>query len=185
MDEEALQQQLCQWVQDDKARVYMLRMVAKLPLPQCYIAAGFVRNLVWDHIHHQETSALNDVDVIYFAPNDPNGTKGKEIEQLLNRVYSKVKWQVRNQALMHDLNQDPPYTSSADALTYWPEKETAIAIRLDEFQQLEVVAPFGLSSLFRGEVTLNPKRSKQDMMERVLKKKWLDRWPQLTIVMSS
>ena len=35
----------------DQQRMEMLKVVAGLALPDCCIAAGFVRNLVWDHLH--------------------------------------------------------------------------------------------------------------------------------------
>ncbi|ELI1836849.1 nucleotidyltransferase family protein, partial [Vibrio alginolyticus] len=62
-------------IKQDPVRVKALECVSKLGLPQCYIAAGFVRNLVWDALHGFDVATpLNDADVIYFAPdeNDPN-----------------------------------------------------------------------------------------------------------------
>jgi hypothetical protein len=42
-----------------------------LKLPDGYIAAGYIRNRVWDHLHgFTERTPLNDVDVVYFNPHD-------------------------------------------------------------------------------------------------------------------
>ncbi len=38
-------------VKQDPIRIEALNCVSELGLPQCYIAAGFVRNLVWDSLH--------------------------------------------------------------------------------------------------------------------------------------
>ncbi|HCG9646579.1 TPA: nucleotidyltransferase family protein, partial [Vibrio parahaemolyticus] len=38
-------------IKQDPLRVEALKVVSQLALPQCYIAAGFVRNLVWDSLH--------------------------------------------------------------------------------------------------------------------------------------
>ncbi len=41
-------------IKQDPLRMQVLDCVAQysqLDLPQCYVAAGFVRNLVWDHLH--------------------------------------------------------------------------------------------------------------------------------------
>tara|TARA_R110002167_G_scaffold302670_1_gene506967 strand:- start:258 stop:437 length:180 start_codon:yes stop_codon:yes gene_type:complete len=49
----------------DNVHVKALKNVASLSLPQCYIAAGFIRNLVWDSLHGKQIpTPLNDVDVI-------------------------------------------------------------------------------------------------------------------------
>lgn len=44
----------------------LLIIVADLKLPDGLIAAGFVRNLVWDHLHGKNATPLNDVDVIFY-----------------------------------------------------------------------------------------------------------------------
>ena len=60
-------------IKQDKLRLKALDCVYHLDLPQCYIAAGFVRNVVWDHLHKfTNSSQLNDVDVIYFNPTEKN-----------------------------------------------------------------------------------------------------------------
>ncbi|MEF1187336.1 nucleotidyltransferase family protein, partial [Vibrio sinaloensis] len=41
----------------------ILRLVSTFNLPQGCVAAGFVRNLVWDTLHHHTNStSLNDID---------------------------------------------------------------------------------------------------------------------------
>ncbi len=57
---------IIQLIEKDQVRIKALECVNSLRLPQCYIAAGFVRNLVWDSLHKKQIpTALNDVDVIY------------------------------------------------------------------------------------------------------------------------
>ncbi len=54
-------------IRKDPIRLEALECVYQLELPQCYIGAGFVRNLVWDSLHHNvKLTALNDIDVIFF-----------------------------------------------------------------------------------------------------------------------
>jgi len=53
-------------IESDKLRLNALACLRLLDLPECYIAAGFVRNLIWDSLHQKlEPTRLNDVDVIY------------------------------------------------------------------------------------------------------------------------
>ncbi|HFG1782092.1 TPA: nucleotidyltransferase family protein, partial [Vibrio cholerae] len=39
-------------IRKDPIRLEALECVHQLELPQCYIGAGFVRNLVWDSLYH-------------------------------------------------------------------------------------------------------------------------------------
>ncbi|WP_196351640.1 nucleotidyltransferase family protein, partial [Vibrio campbellii] len=48
-----LEDKLAQLLAKDPIRVQALQCVRSLDLPDCYIAAGFVRNLVWDHLHQK------------------------------------------------------------------------------------------------------------------------------------
>ncbi len=82
---------------------------------------------------------------------------------------------------MHELNGDEPYQSSVDAMSYWPEKETAVGVRQISVNQYEVVSAFGFESLFGYCVTHNPKRSRATFENRVNLKGWLVRWPSLRV----
>ncbi|EHV9709244.1 nucleotidyltransferase family protein [Vibrio parahaemolyticus] len=169
-------------IKQDPIRVEALYHVSQLGLPQCYIAAGFVRNLVWDSLHYfNEPAPLNDVDVIYFDPTESNANAYLDYEVLLKARMPKLNWQVRNQAIMHERNGDEPYQSSLDAMSYWPEKETAVAVRQIGENQYECIAAFGFESLFSYCVTYNPKRLRETFENRVNSKGWLARWPSLRI----
>ncbi len=171
-------------IKQDPIRVEALNYVSQLDLPQCYIAAGFVRNLVWDSLHNFEVyTPLNDVDVIYFDPTESDPDSYLLYEARLKNCMPELHWQVRNQALMHVRNGDSPYTSSLDAMSYYPEKETAIAIRQIAQGQYECIAAFGFTSLFSYCVTHNPKRSRDTFESRVNSKAWLLQWPSLRMVL--
>ena len=74
-----------------------------------------------------------------------------------------------------------PYRSSVHAMSYWPEKETAVGVRLDRAGNVLVESAFGLDSLFSGHITYNNKRTPEVFQTRVESKGWLDRWPNLII----
>jgi hypothetical protein len=163
----------------DEKRMAALQAVSSLNLPDCFIAAGFVRNMVWDYLHGYISTPLNDVDLIYFEKAqsmDPD-----RILEKLQQLLPEFNWEVKNQVVMHLRNGDSPYSSSTDAMTFWPEKETAVGVRLVSGSVIEVVALFGLDSLFSGYITHNPKRSQAVFAERVQSKGWLQKWPQLKI----
>ncbi|MGV2442347.1 nucleotidyltransferase family protein, partial [Bacillus atrophaeus ATCC 9372] len=90
--------------------------------------------------------------------------------------------QVKNQANMHLRNGDPPYFSSCDAMRYWPELETALAARLNQQGQIELAAPFGITSVMAGQLTPNPQRPYALFAQRLQSKRWLHIWPHLRIM---
>ena len=173
-------------IEQDPIRREALEHVASLHLPDCYLAAGFVRNLVWDHLHHKtQATPLNDVDVIYFDADESKDDTHLIYEAELTRRMPTLNWQVRNQAKMHQRNGDPTYSNSLDAMSYWPEKETAIAIRQNKKGSYECIAAFGFESLFALKISHNPKRSLAVFEQRVTYKQWRTIWPKLTVVTHS
>lgn len=175
--------QLVNLLKKDQVRLDALHYVYQLNLPDCYVAAGFVRNLVWDSLHGLDIfTPLNDVDVIYFEPSELNASVYLEYETRLKTVMPSLNWQVRNQANMHRRNGDRRYKSSLDAMSYWPEKETAVGIRQIGNDSYECIAAFGFESLFSNCITHNPKRSKEVFETRVYGKNWLKRWPDLKVI---
>lgn len=169
-------------IEKDELRVKALDCVQQLNLPHCYLAAGFVRNLVWDHLHQKSVSTpLNDVDVIYFDKTESNPDCYQIIESELSLLMPELNWEVRNQAIMHKRNGDKPYLNIIDAMSYWPEKETAVAIRKLDDGSYEYISAFGFQSLFNLQVTHNPKRSLGIFSDRVASKGWLAQWPNLRV----
>lgn len=169
-------------IEQDSLRMKALDCVASLNLPNAYIAAGFVRNLVWDDLHQKNVSTpLNDVDVIYFDSEALNSDNDKVYEMQLSQLMPEVNWQVRDQAFMHVRNGDRPYLNILDAMSFWPEKETAVAIRRVDDGIYECLSAFGFDSLFQLLLTHNPKRSKAIFDKRVSTKQWLNVWPKLVV----
>ncbi|MGI9435803.1 MAG: nucleotidyltransferase family protein, partial [Geminicoccaceae bacterium] len=129
--------------------VEMLRAVRALGLSDGWITAGAIRNRVWDHLHHyDEPTALNDVDVIYLDPDNLDEAFEKQQDQALGKRVPGIPWSVKNQARMAERNSDPPYRSIDDALRHWCETPTAVAVRLNGRDEVEIRAPLGLDDLF-------------------------------------
>lgn len=177
--------QLCSIIANDPVRMRILRMVKEQQLPDCWVAAGFVRSAIWDEFHQRHTSTLpEDVDVIWFDRAQATAVVDAHYETALRSMDSTVKWSVKNQARMHLRNADLPYTSATDAMTYWPETATAIAVRLTE-SGIEVAAPFGLDDLF--DLIVRPTarfqfEKRQEYLKRLRLKNWLATWPDLKIL---
>ncbi len=182
--------QLSNTIQADQLRMTALKAAQALELPDCWIAAGFIRNYIWDQVFESELPPVkSDIDVIYFDPGDTRQKSEKEIEGLLQSqqpICSEKlgSWSVKNQARMHHVNRDRPYQNCQDAMAHWPETVTAIAGRLTSRDELEVLAPFGLDDIYNGIVRPTPHFKQYKLFEfkiRQDRKKWSDRWPDLDI----
>ncbi len=174
--------QVIDLVLSDPLRVQALEALHSLDIEYAYLAAGFVRNCVWDALHDKpKATPLNDVDVIYFDQHSSSEHQF-QIEQQLQKIMPQLNWEVRNQALMHHKNGDRPYRDCVDAMSFWPEQETAVAIRKVAANEYQLVTAFGVQSLLGGFITPNPKRELAVCLARVKQKQWLAQWPRLTLV---
>jgi uncharacterized protein len=178
------EQLIREWIAADPFRMRALRIARDLNLPDWYLAAGFVRNMVWDRLHGYETpTPLDDIDLIYFDPQRAHREYDRRIEEQLGLSDSSLPWSVRNQARMHERNGDAPYRSALDAMSYWVEQETAVGVRLEDNGRIEVVSAFGLDGLFARRITPNRRKrnSATEFSVRLARKNWLWRWPDLRV----
>lgn len=172
-------------IASDRARMRVLHFVRDLELPDCWVAAGFVRNCVWDHAHQRATSHLpQDIDVIWYDPDQATSERDRLLELALRDHDDTLKWSVKNQARMHPRNADSPYESATDAMRYWPETATATGVRLGHHGVIEVAAPFGLNDLF--ELIVRPterflKEKHPIYLDRIRSKGWQATWPRLAV----
>lgn len=169
----------------DPIRREALEIVAGLDLPDCWIAAGFVRDALWDHAHgHRPRAPFGDVDVVWFggAARDEGFDGG--VEAALLGQFPALRWSVKNQARMHHRNGDRAYTSVADAMRHWPETATAIAARIGEGGAIEINAPFGTDDLFALRLRPTPAFAGDKLPifhQRVASKRWIERYPRLSL----
>ena len=173
-----------EWMAQDPVRMHALHLAREQDLPDWYLAAGFVRNVVWDKLHGFELpTPLDDIDLVYFDPSDVSREYDRRIEQELSAADPGLPWSVRNQARMHERNGDAPYASSLDAMSYWVEQETAVGVRLDGNDRIEIVSAFGLEGLFARRITPNRRKrnSATEFSTRLTRKNWLWRWPDLRV----
>jgi hypothetical protein len=174
-------------IASDRARMRVLHFVRSLGLPDCWVAAGFVRSCVWDHVHQRATSHLpQDIDVIWYDSEQPTPGLDALLELALRGQDDTIRWSVKNQARMHQRNADSPYQSATDAMRYWPETATAIGVRLDQHGVIEIAAPFGLDDLF--ELIVRPterfvNEKHRIYLDRIRSKSWQATWPRLSIQM--
>lgn len=97
-------------IRSDPWRMECLRVVESVGLPDWYIAAGFLRNAIWDLLHAKPSrTTLDDVDVVYFDAIHLGTAAEAEIEATLRRRRPEVNWDVKNQARIHLRHGHAPY----------------------------------------------------------------------------
>jgi hypothetical protein len=185
-----LEQWLIAMVRSSSSWMAALSAVRSLRLDSWCIGAGAVRSLVWDALHgHERPSALEDVDVVYF--DDSPGGPGQEadLECRLGQAMPALRWEVTNQATVHEWfvkkfgRVVPPLRSLEEGIATWPEFATCVGVNLDDDDAIGVVAPHGLDDLFGLVVRHNPARaSVATYLQRMQSKRFLARWPLLSIV---
>ena len=164
----------------------LLRPVAALGIPDCWVGAGVIRNAIWDHLHGIPVEPLgkSNIDGVYCDYTDASLERDLAIETLLFDEFPDFPWSVHNQARMHERNGDAPYRNTADAIGYWPETATAIAARTHLGDHVEVLAPHGVGDLLDMIVRPSPAfaRKLPIYRSRSAAKDWARRWPRLQII---
>lgn len=120
-------------IKSDPLLMSILKTIQSLQLSDCWVAAGVIRNKVWDYLHNIQTK-INDIDVIYFDEFDNLIEHEKALESKLQEIMPNQPWSVKNQARMHLKNKISPFGSSFKGVAHFPETPTAIAVRLNNNQ---------------------------------------------------
>ncbi|MDO2947081.1 nucleotidyltransferase family protein [Aeromonas simiae] len=179
-----LQQQTCALLRTSPLHWQCLLAARELALPDWYLGAGFVRNLIWDHLHgYRHPTALSDIDLIYLDQRDPDGRRESEIEACARALLPGQNWEARNQARMHLRQRTPPFDTALTALSHWVELPTCIGVRLLADDRLLLVAPHGIAHNWSLEVRPNPhcRQGPALFTERVRAKRWQQLWPRLRV----
>ena len=166
-----------------------LKVVRDAAPAGAYVAAGAVRDTVWNFVTGRPCSAPEgDVDVVYWSDAEgPDASRAHEAR--LRAVLPDLDWEVTNQATVHlwhwraQGQRIAPHESVADGLATWPETATAVGVRLTVEGELDVLAPLALADLLGLRLRHNAARAEADVFwSRVESKRWLQRWPELRVV---
>jgi hypothetical protein len=175
------EQDIIDLIRDDDWMMNALRHTASLELHDWWICAGFVRSKVWDTLHgYNVRTPLPDVDVIYYNPDNLDEELEKRLDRILGSLDPNIPWSVKNQARMHTVNHVPPYTSSSDGMSKFPETATAIGVTMDEKGELRLCAPFGVEDLISMTIRPTPAYIGSTLfLNRVIQKNWSSKWPKV------
>ena len=183
LTEEAIVEQ----IQMDPEMMEVLAIIRDLDLADAWLAAGAVRNFIWNQLSGKPGfDVTTDLDLVFYD-SAISYEQTLQIEQKLKKTYPQYAWEVKNQVYMHGHSPGTyPYTSSFDAISKYPEQCTAIAVRLTPNQELELFTPYGLGELEQMIVQPTPHfREDPERLavyrERMAKKDWLQKWPSLEV----
>jgi uncharacterized membrane protein len=152
---------------------------------ELFLGGGVIRNIIWDDLHnYKEMTPIDDVDIIYFDKLHTSKDYDIEIENKLKSIIPNYKWSVKNQARMHTINNDDPYSSLPDAVSKWPETVSAMLLRKELDGKYLFIAPFDFDDLFRLIVRPTPyfMHKLDKYQSRIKSKNWKDKWDKLKIL---
>jgi hypothetical protein len=157
MEEGELEARLRGMLTDQPEFISILKAIMDLGLPDCWLAAGAVRNTVWRRLFGEECElGINDFDVVFF---DVGTEREAEVRarEALNEQFPNLVFDVKNQAGFG--NWRPwryQFTSAIDGVAHFLHTATAIAIRVNDGGEIERNAPYGLADLFAGILRATP-----------------------------
>ncbi|QLE55108.1 nucleotidyltransferase family protein [Nostoc sp. TCL26-01] len=135
----------------------VLPAIAKLHLPDWWLAGGAVRNTVWHSIFGNECQLfIKDFDIAFF---DEAGNRSQELlaKTSLTEQFPQHQFDVKNQASFARWRAGKRlYTSTEDGIKDWLHTATAVGVRLDANGEWEFFTPYGLDDLFAGTIRPTP-----------------------------
>lgn len=181
------EEKIIKMITEDEWMMEILKSTKTLNLPDWWVCAGFVRSKIWDTLHHfNERTPIPDIDVIYFDPSNVDEREEKKLEEKLKGLVRDIPWSVKNEARMHIKSNLPPYSSSIDAISKFPETATALRVKLDEVDNVKLAAPCGIEDVVNLEVRptefFKETKERIEIYEsRIEKKNWKAVWNQLKV----
>jgi uncharacterized protein len=174
---------------------WLLRVLATVRdagLPDAWVGAGVLRDLVWGELYGPgfAPGQVHDIDVVFLDPGDLSRRRDEQATARLARAQPGIPWQARNQAAVHTwypgkFGGGPvtPLRSIADAVATWPETATAVAVRLEPSGEIAVCAPLGLADLLDGVWRRNGRRASLEVsLARLARHQPARRWPGLRVI---
>lgn len=172
--------------------VRVLEAVRDEPVPDAWVGAGVLRDLVWGERYGSGFSPdrVRDVDVAFFDTHDLSRANDDRVTDRLRRRLPEVPWEAKNQASVHTWyaskfggDEVEALTSIQDAVSTWPETATAVAVRLSAHGAVEVCAPLGVEDLLNGVWRRNPRRiSIEQSLARLERHRPQARWPGISVI---
>lgn len=137
----------------------ILRAIRDVRLPDCWLAGGAVRNTVWRQIFGEECRlGIKDFDVAFFDKDADRSVEARARE-ILEKQFPHHKFDVKNQASFGVWRDGQfVFKSCEDGIAHWLHTATAVGVRLNVADEVEIFQPYGLDDLFQGVVRPTPEQ---------------------------
>jgi len=183
----ALARRLAGCVRSEPWLLRALDAVAASGLPDAWIGAGVIRDVVWGQACDGfDPAAVRDIDVAFFDPGNLSRQRDQDAQQILEGL-AELPWEATNQAAVHTWYHRyfggppvPAFSCVHDAVATWPETATCVAIRKAP-GGIEICAPHGLTDLMSKTWRQNPVRVSIDV-SRARLARHRERWPDIAVV---
>ena len=178
------EQDITRLLEKDSWRMDVLKAAAELDLPDWWIGAGFLRNAIWDAMEGKDSPPTRDVDLVYFDANNTERETDWAYDEKMREEYLFAEWEIRNQARMHYVDGFDPFTSTTDGIAHWVETATCVATKLED-GQLKYLFCHGTDDLFgliaRPVAEFKTEKLLPVFYDRIERKKWREKWPNLRV----
>ena len=177
----------------NKNLMMVLDYIAKLELPNFYIAAGAVFQTIWNYYDGKDLNfGIKDIDVIYYNNSDLSVEKDLEYYDIIKK-YIKEKGfnydiDVSNEARMHIWKMEhgqgenvEQYKNSEDAIDKWVATVHAIGITKVN-DDIKVYAPYGLSDIYSRTIRPIKHNGNSKELYEMKVESWTKRFSDLNII---
>jgi uncharacterized protein len=164
----------------------------KVSSPDWLIGAGALRTAVWDQLHEfSDPTPLADIDLVLRSERSlprarapgRGGFACRAARSALGGDQPSVRACLVPRKVRYEVK---PFRTTAEAVATWPETATSVGLRLEEDDDLVIVAPLDLDDLLGLVHRINPARfSIEEYERRLTTKRIAERWPRATIMPAS
>ena len=186
---EAQQAELIAIVRSEDWLMDALRKAKVLEVEDDWIVAGAIYNAVWNRlIGRPSLQGIRDIDLFYFDPSDLSYEAEDRVIRQGERVFADgpVPVEIRNQARVHLWFgrhfgfEIEPIKNCRDSISRFASVAYCVGVRLDEKDDVEVFAPYGLADLFSFRIRPNRFCDNRETHEKKAARA-LSLWPELSV----
>ncbi len=131
----------------------VLPAIAKINLPDWWLAGGAIRNTVWRSLFGEECKLfIKDFDIAFF---DVTGDRNQELaaKARLTEQFPQHLFDVKNQASFGNWRPGlKVFTSTEDGIMNWLHTTAAVGVKINQKGEWQFFTPYGLEDLFNGVI---------------------------------
>ena len=138
----------------------VIKVMRELHQPDMWLAGGAVRNTIWLELYGDDCLLrIKDFDMAFFDK-DSGREREAEMKDYMSSHLPGWDFDVKNQASFAVWRKGRfPFESTADGISNWLLTTASVGVALNENDEIDILAPYGLTDLFNGIVRPTPRQS--------------------------